>query len=70
MYLGQAAARAALPGHHAQLEIGVPGQQPEQLASGISAGTRHRHPRAHVILAPSARSLALTRSRIIIQSSD
>jgi hypothetical protein len=48
MYLGQAAASVALPGHHAQLEVGVPGEQPEQLASGISAGTCHRHPRAHV----------------------
>jgi hypothetical protein len=48
----------------------VPGQQPEQLTPGISAGTCHRHPRAHV----TPRSLGpldgADRSRIIIQSSD
>ena len=52
VHLGDRAARAALPGHRAELQVGMTGQQPQQLASRVSARARHRDPRAHL---PSAR---------------
>ena len=40
-------ARVALAGDRADLQVRVPGQQPEQFAARIAAGARDRYPRAH-----------------------
>ena len=38
---------AARSGDRADLEVGVPGEQPQQLAARVAAGARHRDPYAH-----------------------
>jgi hypothetical protein len=40
-------AGAARAGDRADLEVGVPGEQPQQLAARVAAGARHRDPYAH-----------------------
>jgi hypothetical protein len=55
MDLGDRPARVAVRGDRAQLQVGVAGEQPEQLTAGVSAAARHRHPRAHPPTGPVPR---------------
>ena len=47
VHLGDGRPALLWRGHRAQLQVGMPGQQPQQLASRVSARARHRDPRAH-----------------------
>ena len=53
LHLADREADARVAGHRDDLEVRVPGDQPQQLAAGVAAGSRDRDPDPHPGSLPS-----------------